>query len=190
LRTPRLSDTIARMLEDAGAETWVACPGRVESYDATARTATVSPCLKRVIRNAEGDREAFVMPPIPAVPVCWPGQIDLVKGDGVLLIFCDYDIGAWRDSGKTSDAGDETAHGPSGAVCLPGLDTVTRKTAEVSQYAALANLVQAQLSALKTAIQNTVIVPNDGGASFKETLLSGLSSWPASVASSKVRVLQ
>ncbi len=31
---------------------------------------------------------------------------------------------------------------------------------------------------LKTAIQNTVIVASDGGASFKSTLLSGLTTWP------------
>jgi hypothetical protein len=38
--------------------------------------------------------------------------------------------------------------------------------------------IASDLSALKTAIQNTVVVPNDGGASFKSTLLSALSGWP------------
>lgn len=175
------------MREEHSAEMWCACPGRVESYDATTRTATVAPCLKRVLRNGEGEREAFTMPPIPGVPVCWPGAIDLVKGDGVLLVFCDYDIGAWRDSGKVSDSGDETAHGPSGAVAIPGLDTVARKTAEVSQYAALANLVNANFAAIKNMFDSWVVVPNDGGAALKT--LSGSLDLPT-VASAKIKVAQ
>jgi hypothetical protein len=54
---------------------------------------------------------------------------------------------------------------------------------------ALAPLVNAQLIALKAAITATVIVPADGGASFKSTLLAALSAWPATVAATKVKAI-
>jgi phage baseplate assembly protein V len=52
---------------------------------------------------------------------------------------------------------------------------------------ALASKVAAQLTALKSAISGAVVVPMDGGASFKATLLAALASWPASTASTKVK---
>ncbi len=44
---------------------------------------------------------------------------------------------------------------------------------------ALPLATKADLTALKTAITNAVIVATDGGASFKATLLAALGAWPA-----------
>lgn len=52
---------------------------------------------------------------------------------------------------------------------------------------ALASKVLTELNALKAAITAAVVVPLDGGASFKATLLAGLAAWPAPVASTKVK---
>ena len=52
---------------------------------------------------------------------------------------------------------------------------------------ALASKVSAQLTALKAALTGAVVVPLDGGASFKASLLAALASWPAPVASAKVK---
>ena len=52
---------------------------------------------------------------------------------------------------------------------------------------ALDSKVQAQLSALKSAISSAVVVPNDGGASLKSTIIAALSSWPGSVGSALVK---
>lgn len=189
-RTPTLGTVLDRMRDQASAFFRCAMPGKVESYDAIRRVARVKPMVAVPYRDGDGARQTQELDAVHAVPVCWPGEVALAAGDGVLLIFCDFDIGAWRDStsGKPADPGDETAHGPVGAVCLPGLDTSARKAAEVNDAVALATLVAAQLTALKSAISGTVIVPNDGGASFKSTLLAALSSWPATVASTKVKV--
>jgi hypothetical protein len=178
------------MRDQASAFFRCAMPGKVESYDPATRTARIKPMLRVPYQDGDGERQAQELDAVHAVPVCWPGEVALAEGDGVLLIFCDFDIGSWRDgTGRDpADPGDETAHGPVGAVCLPGLDTSSRKAAEVSDSVALATLVGSQLTALKTAITNTVIVPNDGGASFKSTLLAALSAWPATVASTKVKV--
>jgi phage baseplate assembly protein V len=56
-----------------------------------------------------------------------------------------------------------------------------------SDYVARASLVDARLSALKSAISGAAVVAGDGGAAFKTNLLAALSSWPASVAASKVK---
>ena len=58
---------------------------------------------------------------------------------------------------------------------------------KATDLVALENLVDTELTALKTAISNATIVANDGGESFQTTLLTGLSSWPGSVAASKVK---
>lgn len=58
-----------------------------------------------------------------------------------------------------------------------------------SQFVALANLVAAELTELKAAIAGATIVANDGGASFQATLGTALSSWPSSVAATKVKAL-
>ena len=157
------------------------------SYDAASRTATIKPMQKTVL-YADGERQAHDLAPIHAVPVCWPGQVDLVAGDGVLLVFCDYDMGSWRDGGgSAADPGDETSHGPSGAVAIPGLDTVTRKSSEQSQFVALANLVNDNFTAIKNMFDSWTPVANDGGAALK-TLSDSLTL--PTVASSKVRARQ
>lgn len=187
-RTPRTAELYARLFEENGAVLRVAMPGKVESYDSTTRTATVKPMQRVPLRGGDADeRTAYELDAIHAVPVVWPGQVSLAPGDGVLLVFCDYDLGSWRDgAGKTpADPGDETTHGPSGAVCIPGLDTVTRKAAEVSDFAALSAKVDANFAAIKQMFDTWVTVPNDGGAALKT--LSGSLTLPTT-ASTKIKV--
>lgn len=58
-----------------------------------------------------------------------------------------------------------------------------------AQFVALANLVATELAKIVTSVGDAVIVPNDGGASFKTTLLAAFTThgFPASVAASKVK---
>lgn len=57
-----------------------------------------------------------------------------------------------------------------------------------TDFGALASLVATQLTTLKTAISAAPVVAGDGGASFKAVLLAALSSWPGSVAATKVKL--
>ncbi len=57
----------------------------------------------------------------------------------------------------------------------------------VPDFVALSGKVATELGALKAAIVGTAIIANDGGASFKSTLLAALAAWPGSVAAAKVR---
>lgn len=53
----------------------------------------------------------------------------------------------------------------------------------------LDTLISQALTTLKQAISTAVIVPSDGGASFKSTLIASLSGWPGTLGSSKVKVV-
>lgn len=65
--------------------------------------------------------------------------------------------------------------------------TVHLGASSATAFVALSTLVSAELTALKTAIAAAVVVPNDGGASLKSTLLAALASWPGNVAATRVK---
>ena len=67
------------------------------------------------------------------------------------------------------------------------IDGTVHMGGAAGQFVALANLVAAQLNALKTAINGAAVVPNDGGAAFKANLMTALASWPATVAATKTK---
>ncbi len=66
-------------------------------------------------------------------------------------------------------------------------DEINLGSKAAADFVALATKVQTELTNLKTAITGTTVVAQDGGASFKATLLTALSSFPGSVAASKVK---
>jgi hypothetical protein len=186
--TPRTEDVVARRDERASAELRVAGPGKVLSYDAIKQTADVQPMWMHSERDDEDDsKDTYELPVLKAVPVCWPRgggyfcSFPLTAGDGVLLVFSDRNIGAWRDSGQLVDSGDERTHTLGGAVAYPGLDTVARAIAGASadhavlgkeggsqvhvrageirlgsdaatSFVALSNLVQTALDAIRTMV--------------------------------------
>ena len=188
--TPSMAEVLQLVIDDYAASVYKAIPARVESYDATAQTANVKPMVKRISRNADDDRLVDELPVIPAVPVSWTRgggyflTMPLVAGDHGMIVCCDTDLGAWRDSGQVSDPGDERLHGLSGAVFVPGLETVARALssgdagsghmvfgheggpaihidgsfvqlgAAGGQFVALANLVLARLTTIQTAFDS------------------------------------
>ncbi len=72
-------------------------------------------------------------------------------------------------------------------------NTITIGDESGSDFIALAQKVSDQLTILKNAISNAVIVAQDGGASFKSTLLAALNppalvpAWPQSMAASQAK---
>ena len=84
------------------------------------------------------------------------------------------------------------AAGPSGACARlkpDGTIELSRGDAAASSFVPLDDLVQAQFTALKTAISGAAVSTGDGGLAFKNALLTALSSWPASTASTVTRTL-
>lgn len=129
-------------LLDATRDAWAedlhtALPGRVESYDASAQVADVTPLVRRVLRRNDGSRVASPMPTIRAVPIAWPRAGDwfvhmpLAAGDVVLLVFCERDFARWRATGEISDPIDTRQHHLAHAIAYPGVYPRTRPITDV-----------------------------------------------------------
>lgn len=131
-------------------------------------------------------------------------------------VFCDMATGEVQSSGQLSEPQDTSRHAGGYCIFIPGgypdpealvdcpvdegyvgVDDddaqVRFKAGEIrlgnsaTQYVALASLVTAQLNALKSAIAAAPIVPLDGGAAFKTSLVAALASWPTAVAATIVK---
>lgn len=147
------------------------------------------------------------------VPVVWPrttlGYVTfpLLPGDTGELHVSDRSLEMWRLSGAPTDPGLAFTHALKDSVFHPGLhpDTMpitppTDLTATVIEgpmvklgaLATAANSVakaEMFLLALVQAVTAAATVPNDGGASFKTSLLAALGAiTPAQIGSLKVKV--
>jgi hypothetical protein len=122
-----LEDALERLLDAREEELHTALPGRIESYDAAAQVADVTPLIRRAVPRADGGTLAEPMPTIRAVPVVWPRAGDwflhmpLAPGDTVLLVCCERDLARWRQTGELSDPVDRRAHHLAHAVAIPGV---------------------------------------------------------------------
>ena len=105
----------------------VAIPGRVESYDSTKQRATVQPAIKRAHIDEAGNRVVEALPPIPDVPVVFPGgggyrlTFPIQRGDGVLLVFSEASMDKWLAKGGVVDPVDDRRHDLTDAIAVPGL---------------------------------------------------------------------
>lgn len=219
--TPTFLDVLQFVVDDDRSRLHVALPAKVESYDAAAQTVVVKPQTKRIARNADDDRIVDELPSIPAVPVSWPRgggyfmSMPLAAGDGGMIICCDVDLGAWRDSGLVSDPGDERRHGLQNAIFVPGLETVARALLDATaghlvvgkdggpaihidpsfvqlgaaggQFVALANLVQAAFTTLKGATSTALGGIPSVGTGLKGTFDTATGGVPGSLGATLVK---
>lgn len=126
-----LDELINMALERFGIDLHVSMPGRVESYSAGSATegptVDVVPLLNRSLPDGAGNYVTEELPKLSDVPVAFHrggGFIEtlpLQKGDFVLLVFCDRNLGRWRTNGAQGDAGDLGRHTLDGAVAIPGV---------------------------------------------------------------------
>jgi hypothetical protein len=140
-------------------------------------------------------------------------RFPVTAGDHVWLMFSEAAMSQWRTTGQVSEPGDLRRHDLSYACAMylpfgtvveateAAADPLLPPTAarmdcpspftfgnQVSgQFVALATLVSAQLTALKTAISSAPTTVGDGGAAFKAGIVSALSAWPATVAATKLK---
>lgn len=102
-----------------------AMAGMIESYDPATCTATVKPLVS--IEHSEDLTEDLGV--INEVPVVFPRSSDFImsfplqRGDGVLLVFADTSLDAWKaaSKGQTVNPNDPRAHHLSDAVAIPGM---------------------------------------------------------------------
>lgn len=210
---PTLAELLRRALDSRIADVHVSMPGIVRSYDAAKQVATVQPAVKRVLLDDDGEQVEEDFPPLQNVPVIWPGgggfymHFPLATDDAGLLVFSERSFTEWRSTGLVSAPGDLRLHALH-AVFQPGLradaqaradapaagegviavgDGVLRVGSAGAPFVAGADKVDAQLDALKSAINGWTPAPNDGGAALKTALTTLFATWPATVAVEKLR---
>jgi hypothetical protein len=124
----QLGDVLERARESWLEMLHTALPGRVESYDADAQTADVTPMVRRRVPTESGRRVSEAMPTVRAVPIVWPRTGDwyvhlpLAAGDTVLLVCLERDPSRWLgNGGELCDPIDVRSHHLAHAVAIPGL---------------------------------------------------------------------
>lgn len=178
-RQARWGEVLDTVLDARLRSVHTAMVGSIRSYSEAHQTAEVTLAVQ--LESAGGEFQE--LPPLGDVPVAWPGA--WAAGDSCLLVFCEESFSKWFDTGSVEQPEVLRRHGLH-AVCIP----LVARAGQAVQFVALANLVNAQLAALKSAIADWTPVPNDGGAALKvklTDLFTGPPVWPASVAASKVK---
>lgn len=94
-----------------------ALPGKIDKYDQNTFRATVTPLVGAVTAN----NTEVMIPPVEDVPILLQIDVELEKGDNVLLIFCESEIGGWKssDGSKQIFPEDLTHHKLNNAVAIP-----------------------------------------------------------------------
>jgi hypothetical protein len=216
--TPEQADLIKEAIASALLDVHVCMPGIVQSYDDATRTCSVAPAVRRPVPVEDGTFVTEDLPVIQNVPVLVLGspaisiEVELVKGDTVLLLFADYSFAGWRGNGQVSDPPDLRKHGPGYPIAIPWMrpsggasadekSTIGKAggvrlhfksgTIEVgngTDFVAMAQKVDAAFSALANAFSSWVVTPMDGGAALKALLTSlAGSGWPQATAGSKLK---
>lgn len=114
--------------------------GAIQSYSEDSQTATVTLAVQ--LEAAGGEFET--VEPLADVPVLWPGA--WAAGDTCLLVFCEESFARWWDTGSVEQPEVLRRHGLH-AVCIP----VGARAGQTAEFVALANLVDARLSAIQAA---------------------------------------
>lgn len=170
-----LEEVISAGIEHRLIDVHKAQPARVESYNASANTVTVTPMLYRQIPTDDGDYVAEALPQIPDVKVQFPRAggfaitFPIQKGDFVLLVFCDTSTAAWRQNGQAGDPGDPERHGLSGAIAIPGVFPDQQNIASPST----SNMVMGKIGTLAAQIEITPSGVNIGAGASKAAARNG-----------------
>jgi len=143
--TPEQAQIIRDAIDDALLDVHVALPGKVQSYNAATKTATIQIQLKRQIENTSGTFSTEDMPVLSNVPVkffqvgSFLLRMPVNEGDTGLIHFVEQNFGQWRATGKLCEPDDIGRHGLSGAVFVPGLvtDADAAKVVEDTQTGAV-----------------------------------------------------
>lgn len=140
--------------------------------------ATLRPYRYRIVlQGADGRLTLQAIAPTVGIPDCidlpiWPGlpgvTMKVVPGGECMVQFLDGDL---SQPVVTSFKG----------------EVLELKVGTGFSPVALADAVEANLNGLKAAIAAATITPADGGASLKASLLAALSSWPLTMASTKLK---
>lgn len=117
--------------------------GRIENVDFSNQTVDVKILHKRIDNNTIKENVLRDYPLLKQVPfvVLGGGSSNLTfpisKGDNCLLLFCDYEIDRWWDTGENLPANFERKHDISDAFALIGVHSMVDLIQGYSQYVKL-----------------------------------------------------
>ncbi len=122
-----LAEVIQAAIDARMSRLHTAAPARVVSYNKARNTVDVEPQFHNTYEVLEtGELVHEKASTIQDVPIAWPRAgghsvtFPLAKGDPVLLVYCERDLGQWRAVGEAGPTGDLRPHRLSGAVAYPG----------------------------------------------------------------------
>jgi len=123
-----------------------ACPAKVTAYDPLTNTIVAKPVVKRPVQTSDGvDYEE--LPEIPFVTVQWPRAggyvltLPLIPGDTVLLVFTDFSLAEWRQTGEESEPADVRRHSAGWPIAIPGVFPDTSPLSPLDAIARAAGMV-------------------------------------------------
>ena len=117
-----------------------AMPGVVESFDVQSQTADVSPMAKR---------KEHLLPLVHDVPVFFPGNrggavtFPVSEGDECLLVFADFDIDRWFETGEAADPSSARQHDLSDAFAFVGFRSKPNALGEIASYPSFFGMTEA-----------------------------------------------
>lgn len=115
-----------RILDARLLDLHTALPCEVQSFDATAQTIDVKPMVKAAVQARDDSEFEESYPLIRSVPVIYPRSgnyfvaFELAKGDIVTVVFNEWSIDRFRNTGSEGHPIDTQRHGFGGAVAFPG----------------------------------------------------------------------
>jgi hypothetical protein len=125
--TPTLGEFVERAIELGIEDLNVCVPAEVVSFDGS--RARVKPGISKKF----GESEYVEMPEIDSVRVATLSgggaiiSLPVSKGTTGFLLFCDRQIDAWLNTGKTSEPTDPRTHALSDAIFVPMLQTFSEE---------------------------------------------------------------
>lgn len=179
MSTPRLPTYIKSIQERRERSMQTAFPAKVVGWSASTNVVELEPQFIETWVNRDGTRESEPQdyPNIENVPVLFPRSgswsitFPIETGSYGLVVCTKYALDVWRSQGQPRDPGDIRRFGMSGAVFHPvnlhpndttlaqdNGDTLSSSIMEIgdlsetTQFVALANLVNSELSSIKDAL--------------------------------------
>lgn len=203
---PEWPELLRAVQDNLAARIHTSVPGLVRAYDSATQTATVELAVQ-LLGNT--------VPPIPEVPVVWPGgaagvlHVPLVAGDAVMVLFSEEDYSGWWASGSISAPRVLARHGLH-AVAIPGLrraaapavvtgghvtlaaagaSAVHLGSDAASDPVALAPGVEAAFTQLKTALDGLVTVLDGLATGTQAAWNTAMLDWQPNASATKVRAV-
>jgi hypothetical protein len=116
-------------IDTALRNTYVCCPGIIDSFDPVIQTATIQPAIRQQSIDAEGNKVTKKLPLLINVPVIFPesGGFSLTfpvkKGDECLVLFADRNFESWQDQGGIQEQPSVRIHDISDGLAIIGFNS-------------------------------------------------------------------